>query len=275
MARTAPRTAHNSVVPKTLCIGRKIHPTPTTPKPKLVHLTQEVIIPSTQPGKLPRVHRATACGKGAKVTMSTTVADVTCPACVERSHAVPGLASTDGQLAAPALPELAAGLALAAEPTPGPATLDEGATPAVVPDAGERAEQEQAAPVDARVQYLLDLVTQGPAAIAEALQTGLVRVRQTPTKALPRARTYKDTYTAPALLGDDATARVSSRQATFLLGVAATQTWPGGSSQVRKELHRKGLITDDTKEARLTKAGKGVVKTLRATMHSTATLVAD
>jgi hypothetical protein len=126
------------------------------------------------------------------------------------------------------------------EPTPTPEPVP-AATPA--PAASDSFQQ--------RVQTLLDLVSQGPDAIAEALRRGAITVK------MPRAGRSGSRAPRNGL-------PCSVRQGTYLLHLAEHGTFQKGTSKVRSELHRLGLTDSDATDARLTDQGKLACEALRA-----------
>jgi hypothetical protein len=100
----------------------------------------------------------------------------------------------------------------------------------------------------AKVQALLELAQQGPDAVAEALRAGRVIVRSPRTAG---SRVQRNGLSC------------TPRQGSFLLYAAEHGHFVKGSSKVRDELHRLGLIDSNATDAHLTDAGRAACEALR------------
>jgi hypothetical protein len=120
-------------------------------------------------------------------------------------------------------------------------------TPVVVAEA-------PAACTDARVQYVLDLVAQGPQALAAAIQAGRVRVRT--------AAYAQQQHGTPRRGADTLTAR----QANFLLGRQLDASFKIPYAE-RRELFRKGLLVSfQEADAALTPKAEQLLAAVRGQM---------
>lgn len=131
------------------------------------------------------------------------------------------------------------------------------------PEAQAHREAEGASPVVAdKAQYLIELVSQGRDAVHAALAQGRVTVR------LPRQpRQPRPVGTPQSSTSSRNPDGVSPRQARFLLTRVDTGTFGGGTSAVRRELHRKGMIVNATQpDAALTAKGEALIASLRTTL---------
>jgi hypothetical protein len=139
----------------------------------------------------------------------------------------------------------------APEPVPAPEPAPE-PTPTPAPAPTPTASATTSDSFQVCVQALLDLVSQGEDAIAEALRRGVIRVR------LPR--TGRSGSRGPRPDGLPCT----RRQGTYVLYREVNDKFPSGTSKVRSELYRLGLTVSNAVDAALTDAGKAACDALRA-----------